>query len=494
MKQWIICLILLSLLLMGCDVNNPAHIVDTPAINVSVNNTPSIQQNVIADPHNSSTANLLAGGNFTGTATSTLGVAGIQVSLKTNQNMIVYIEQSPDGTNWDIIDHFDYTYSLGGASWTVQAVNSYVRVLVVNVNGAATTYFRLQTALCPIVEAVPRALSDSGRFLTQSTLTDFYGNEAEMTLENELKISQSVKLAGGIFVGTIVDPNFWTTNTTANGSVFQDVRTATSGGELTLSTNTTANGASRISSVRRARYVSGNSNYARMVVHFPDAGTANNVRRFGAADYSTITSITDGAYFQLSGTTFSVVTMRGGTTNITSDGAFNGYYGTHYHIDTNTSHVFEIYFTTFKVQFTIDGILLHESVMAANPWSNTVTLYLYADNVNSGGSISNVIYHIRSFSMHRLGPTFSAPKYVHISTATTTICKYGAGTLQSVILNNPTNNSITIYDNTAGSGTIIAVINPGASAVPVALFYGIDFSTGLSVTTAGTPDITVVYE
>lgn len=526
MRRILALSLLLILLLAGCTPADAVYVHDTPPINVAVTsgnistnvtsnvtisgnvivtNTPlpvqsnngthlAIQQDVVADPNNSSTANLLSSANFTGVATSTLGVSAIQVSLKTDQNMIVYVEQSPDGANWDIVDHFDYIYSLGGNSWTVQAVNSYARVVVVNTNGTATTYFRLQTALCPIVEAVPRAPSDNGRLRTQSMITDLYGNNAEITPENELRMSQSVKLAGGIFTGTVVDPNFWTTNTTANGSVFQDVRTATSGGELTLSTNTTANGASRISSVRRARYVAGNANYARMVVHFPDAGTANNVRRFGVADYSTITTITDGAYFQLSGTTFSVAVMRGGTANTTSDGAFNGNYGTHYHIDTNTSHVFEIYYTTFKVQFTIDGILLHEYVMAASPWANTVTLYLYADNVNSGGSTTNVIYHIRSFSIHRLGPTLSAPKYVHISTAATTICKYSSGTLQAVIINNPTNNAITIYDNTVGSGTVIAVINPGASAVPVALHYGIDFSTGLTIVTAGSPDITVVYE
>jgi len=34
---------------------------------------------------------------FTGTATSTLGVAGLQWNLKTDQNAIVYIEQSADG-------------------------------------------------------------------------------------------------------------------------------------------------------------------------------------------------------------------------------------------------------------------------------------------------------------------------------------------------------------------------------------------------------------
>jgi len=493
MKKILITLFLLATLLTTSCVNDPAHI--TGSISANVTNTSlAIQQNVIADPHNSSTSNILSGANFTGNATSTLGVNAIQVSLKTDQNMLVYVEQSPDGANWDIIDHFDYIYSLGGASWTVQAVNSYYRVVVININGIATTYLRLQTALCPIVEAVPRSLSDDGRFLTEATIIDDYGNDAEISPDNELKVTQSVKLVGGIFIGTIVDSNFWTTNTSANGSVFQDIRTSTTGGELSLTTNTTANGAARISSIRRGRYVAGNSNYARFVVHTPDNGTVNNQRRWGVVDYTSITSITDGAYFELNGTTLSVVTMRGGTANRTSDGSFNGKWGTHYHIDSNTSHIYEIYYTTFSVLFSVDGVLLHNFSIGAYPWSNTPTLYIYADNVNSGGSVTDVILHIRTATIHRLGPTLSSPKYVNISTGTTTILKYSAGTLQSITLNQPTNITITVYDNIAASGSIIATITPQPNSPPVTLTYGIDFSTGLCIVTSGAINLTVVYE
>lgn len=58
-----------------------------------------IQQDVIADPNNSSTTNLEQAVNsrtFTGTKTSTLGIAGIQVSLFANQNCIIKVEQSPE--------------------------------------------------------------------------------------------------------------------------------------------------------------------------------------------------------------------------------------------------------------------------------------------------------------------------------------------------------------------------------------------------------------
>lgn len=131
-------------------------------VNGQVTGNVSVQQNVLASIVNSSVANLLAAGTFTGKAESTLGVAGIQCSIRTDQNCTMHVDQSPDGTNWDVTDSFNVLSGIGFAT-TTQAVNSYVRVRVTNLNGASpTTYFRLQTALCPVVEAVPRALNANG--------------------------------------------------------------------------------------------------------------------------------------------------------------------------------------------------------------------------------------------------------------------------------------------------------------------------------------------
>ena len=67
---------------------------------------------------------------FTGTATSTLGVVGIQVSLYADKNCIVSVQQSPDATpHWDIVDNYNY-YAGRNFGITVQAVSSYVRVVV----------------------------------------------------------------------------------------------------------------------------------------------------------------------------------------------------------------------------------------------------------------------------------------------------------------------------------------------------------------------------
>ena len=88
----------------------------------------------------------------------------------------------------------------------------------------------------------------------------------------------------------------------------------------------------------------------------------------------------------------------------------------------------------------------------------------------------------------------TTPTYKHLTGAGTTVCKYAAGTLHSIIVNNPANQSITVYDNVTGGGTVIAIINPGTSAVPFMLTYGCNFNIGLTVVLGGTLDCTIIFE
>lgn len=318
------------------------------------------------------------------------------------------------------------------------------------------------------------------------TIVDEYGFEAENTPFNELRIAQCVKLAGTVFIGNTLDTNFVAQTVLNGGTVTQ------TGGQMLVQTNTTANGYAQAYTQRRGRFVAGASNMAKLVIQLGDAGGANNVRRWGIGDLDATQNVTDGAFYSINGTTFAVNTLRGSTLTTVNSGSFNGHV-TSYTLDTN-EHVYEIYYSPYRVYFTIDGALIHTVNATAAPWTNTVTLYAGMDNRNSGGSTTNHILYCRAFSISRLGPLVTAPIYKHISTATTTICKFGAGTLHKIVMNNPTNNSITIYDNTSAGGTIIAVINPGSSATPQTLDYELDFYTGLTIVTAGTPDLTIVYE
>ena len=83
----------------------------------------------------------------------------------------------------------------------------------------------------------------------------------------------------------------------------------------------------------------------------------------------------------------------------------------------------------------------------------------------------------------------------NITTKTTTVVKSGAGILHSVTVNTKGSGSNTgvIYDNTAGSGTVIASIDPTAAVGT--LVYDLAFATGLTIVTAtGTQaDLTITY-
>lgn len=90
-----------------------------------------------------------------------------------------------------------------------------------------------------------------------------------------------------------------------------------------------------------------------------------------------------------------------------------------------------------------------------------------------------------------------AYSYSRISTNATTVVKSGYGTLHSITVNSVggSPSTITVYDNTAASGTIIAVID-GDIGVN-SYIYDIAFNTGLTVVTNSTTtfaDLTVSYK
>lgn len=80
--------------------------------------------------------------------------------------------------------------------------------------------------------------------------------------------------------------------------------------------------------------------------------------------------------------------------------------------------------------------------------------------------------------------------------STTTTIKSGAGFLSKIVINTPAAaGTLTIYDNTAASGTKLAtVLLTVAVGNPLVIPYEIQFSTGLTiVSTIAGLDFTVVY-
>jgi len=456
-------------------------IVNSAASSTFMYGQQSIVQSVVSSAANSSTTNLLAGGSFTGISTSTLGVAGLQVSLYTDQNCTVYVEQSQDTfPHWDISDSYNY-YANTNFGITVQAVSTYTRVRVVNLNAlTATTYFRLQTVLCPIVEALPRTLDSNGNLQTATkSIEDDYGFKVENTPIGEQRTVIPYRLIGAAFEGTTVDSNYWlVTNTNAGTSTQANA-------QMVLATNTTPNGATIVTSAHRARYVSGSSMCYRAIAQL-SAGVTDNKRRWGIGYGATLPTITDGAYFQLNGSTFSIVTLKGGVETKVDSGSFNGRLGLTYSPGTSVK-IYEIYWTNSRVIFVIGGVTLHTVSASSATWASTMMHHIFMDNVNSNSIITNNTLTCRVVSIRRLGAesTQANSKYTTGTQAGVT-CKLGPGNLNGFIAHANANNAVlTIYDGTSVAGTILYQTGPipTASGINSVQFAkSIPFSTGLFYT------------
>jgi hypothetical protein len=111
----------------------------------------------------------------------------------------------------------------------------------------------------------------------------------------------------------------------------------------------------------------------------------------------------------------------------------------------------------------------------------------------------------RELHLSNTGPTVSdygvvsreAPgNYGHVAANATTTHKSGAGVLRRITINDPGSAwVVNVYDNTAGSGTLIATIKPSASLYGP-FEYHARFSTGLTTVTSGTTagSLTVVWD
>lgn len=79
----------------------------------------------------------------------------------------------------------------------------------------------------------------------------------------------------------------------------------------------------------------------------------------------------------------------------------------------------------------------------------------------------------------------------NISTATTTTVKTGGGVLHTLTINSTAAGTISLYDNTAASGTSLGII--AASAGVQTFTFDIPFRIGLTVVTAAASNVTLSF-
>ena len=93
----------------------------------------------------STTSALAASGSYTSSSVSTAGFSRITGSTFADQAGTLNVQQSPDGTNWDIVSSFSVSANTG-TGFSVELVCPYVRLYYVN-GATAQTVFRLYSFL-----------------------------------------------------------------------------------------------------------------------------------------------------------------------------------------------------------------------------------------------------------------------------------------------------------------------------------------------------------
>lgn len=329
------------------------------------------------------------------------------------------------------------------------------------------------------------ATSDFQTNGSQTTrMNDEYGNVLEFSPDGEIRIVPTYKLAGATFNGNIIDPNYWIAVSGVSGSLVQ------SQSQLTLSTSTVANNAVSLQSKVTARFVSDQILICRSYIRCPDTGTANNVRRWGAFTSN------DGAFFELTGSTFRIVTRKAGSDIQIPSGSFNGTISS-FTIDTN-AHIYEIYWDEEHVIYSIDGRLAHTVTALTASWTSQLGLPVRVENSNSANSTSNVSIQVNSAMISRLGQPQSQPISNFQNGTVTATLKYGPGNLHGLVIAGIVNNSVvTLYDGFSATGSILWTSGAmAANSVPFGLnFFNAPFSSGLTIGISGAnANCTTIYE
>lgn len=313
----------------------------------------------------------------------------------------------------------------------------------------------------------------------RSKIFDSWGDEIGSTMIDELMVSEKNRICGGVFNGTTPDTNFYTTALSANA-------TATiSNSVLDLATTTDSNSSVLVYTNSLGRYIGGNMNHLRGIFRVGDTGVANNTRRIGCTSLS---DLADSFYFQLSGTTFSIVANTTGLSQIKIDnGSFNGD-ATTYQI-TDTFHTWEILFTNKRIQFYIDKVLVHTLTETTSPICGTRHLRPFIQNFNTGvGSVTHIYTQV--LSLFSWGNIKTQPKnHYHEGTTTGILLKNGVGSIHSIIVSGVTNNAVVdVYDGTSTAGTKIWSSGTMSNqTVPFVIPFnsGSQFNTGLLIVKTG---------
>jgi hypothetical protein len=291
-----------------------------------------------ASVSNNTSTVLAAGATWTGTGEDVTGYGSVVVALKTDQAGTLYMEFSPDGTNWDSSLSFSVAVGVNEVH-RLSVTRSHFRARFTNTSGSTQGYFRLQSlfgAQPPLTSALNSTVqTDADSLVTRSVLlgqTDggTYVN-VPVTSEGHLEVAvhSPVLPFGSLHVENLtpvfqIDPIYGInttemTATTGNAAGLTDTGVTTGADQLfTAGTGTGAYSYGTLQSRRRLRYRPGQGVVERFTALWPDgrANSAYLIAGIGTAEAGYYFGYAHLASAGLTSTEFGVFHVTGGKREI----------------------------------------------------------------------------------------------------------------------------------------------------------------------------------
>jgi hypothetical protein len=325
-------------------------------------------------------------------------------------------------------------------------------------------------------------------------LEDIYEHPAAVTFMRDLKVAIPHRLVGSAFVGATLDTNFWTSAVSGAGAAVSQADH-----DVTISSGTANSGYAHLQTARPARFVFAHPHIYRAAARIAsgNAAVALNTRRWGAGTV-TAGAPQDGFYFELSAAgALSIVSCKAGTPTPVASGAWNGPTDA-FVMDANL-HAYEIHYFVMKAEFYIDGDLVHTLTPTTGNMISDQNLYAFATSVNGASGTTSGALNVHAATIMRIGKEETQPRSVYqAGTVAALVLKRGPGITHTISLSAVANNSVvTLWDNTAASGTTLW--SSGSMAAQTQPFqidlHQVAFYTGLTLSITGAAStVTVVYE
>lgn len=276
--------------------------------------TTGLARDGTVDSNNSTTTPLNNNTTFTGTGTDVSAYPSVVVACLTDQNGILYVDFSPNNTNWDSTLSFTLTANVNEVH-RITVTRRYYRARVFNNSGANQTFLRFQTLLgsqTPLTSTITSSIqTDADTILTRSILTGIQdsGNYANVpvTAEGHLEVAIHAPLLpfGSLHVENILpifqsdavyglDPNQVNSGASLSGS------TTASDSNFIISTGVTIYSQAYIQSYKRLRYRAGQGVISRFTaLYTTPANLSYQIAGIGHSE--------DGVYFGYVNTDFGVL-------------------------------------------------------------------------------------------------------------------------------------------------------------------------------------------